>query len=179
VGVRKRLRRLKQRLNPVALPAERRVMFARLDPMAALRNHHNRSLSVRQRGQGLGLLGDLGRGQAEGERLAQAVGQPVDLGTRAASASSSKAGLPRPLLQPEASCDRARTIVVSGTRWTGAIPRSGPGCPCTPLITSEYADRSYADINHRRPADSSPTPSRAIQDRVEKRDANWQSEVSK
>ncbi len=57
-----------------------------------------------QQGQGLWLFGGLARGQAKGQREAEAVGEQVDFGAQSASASPQSLVFGAPFLRPAAAC---------------------------------------------------------------------------
>ena len=71
--------------------------------IAAVGDNRLRRAACEQR-QGLRLFGGLSRGQAKGQRLAETVGEQVDLGAQSASASPQSLVFGAPFLRPAAAC---------------------------------------------------------------------------
>lgn len=65
--------------------------------------HHNLGLAASEQRQGLGELSSLSAGEAEGDRLSQAVGQQVDLGAQSTSGTPQSLVF-APFLRPVAAC---------------------------------------------------------------------------
>lgn len=70
----------------------------------ALVGQHSLGLTAFQQRQGFGVFGCLACGQTEGDGLAQAVGQQVDLGAQSTSGTPQSLVFGAPFLRPVAAC---------------------------------------------------------------------------
>jgi len=84
--------------------------------VVALVGQHGLGSAAFQQRQGLGVFGGLARSQAEGDGLAQAVSQQMDLGAQSTSGTPQSLVFEAPFLRPVAACWWARTIVESSIR---------------------------------------------------------------